>query len=106
MGSDISSTVELGGGKYVYDTKKSLGHGAFGVVYLGHVNDRSRKSVAVKCIDLKDDSRDNLMRVLHEVTLLLTLKHDNIVQTYNCYPVSLKLPQFLIAIFTRLSCLV
>ena len=85
---NMSSTVELGGGKYVYDSKKLLGHGSFGVVYLGRVNDPSRKSVAVKCIICKDDSRESLMRVFNEATILLTLKHENIVQTYNCYPVS------------------
>ena len=78
-----SDVVSLGGGRYTYDEGRLLGAGAFGQVFKGQ--SREGEAVAVKVLNM---AQNDMMYVFKEITILLGLKHDNIVQVLECFPVS------------------
>ena len=71
-----------------YRAGKMLGRGAFGKVNLG-MHRLTRKLVAIKCINkeyLSEEKQRN--KIMHEVNLLLKLRHDSVVKLYETFETS------------------
>lgn len=71
-----------------YRAGKMLGRGAFGKVNLG-MHKLTRKLVAIKSINkeyLNEEKQRN--KVMHEVNLLLQLRHDSVVKLYETFQTS------------------
>ncbi len=81
----MSAEVSIGG-KYVYRKECIIGHGSFAIVFRGRAKQDPQKPVAVKCINQKNLSKTYAL-LQKEIQILKELKHDNIVQLYDCYQV-------------------
>lgn len=68
-----------------YRAGKMLGRGAFGKVNMG-MHKLTRKLVAIKSINkeyLSEEKQRN--KVMHEVNLLLKLRHESVVKLYETF---------------------
>ena len=78
--------AEVSIGKYVYRKESIIGHGSFAIVFKGRFKEDRSKLVAVKCINQKNLSKTYAL-LQKEIQILKQLKHENIVQLYDCYQV-------------------
>ncbi|XP_053480156.1 serine/threonine-protein kinase ULK1a isoform X3 [Ictalurus furcatus] len=65
-------------GKFEFNRKDLIGHGAFAVVFKGRHKERHESEVAVKCINKKNLSKSQSL-LGKEIKILKELKHENIV---------------------------
>ncbi|XP_040012365.1 serine/threonine-protein kinase ULK1a [Xiphias gladius] len=66
-------------GKFVFNRKDLIGHGAFAVVFKGRHKERRDWEVAVKCINKKNLAKSQSL-LGKEIKILKELKHENIVR--------------------------
>ncbi|CDQ56346.1 unnamed protein product [Oncorhynchus mykiss] len=65
-------------GKFEFNRKDLIGHGAFAVVFKGRHKERHDMEVAVKCINKKNLAKSHSL-LGKEIKILKELKHENIV---------------------------
>lgn len=65
-------------GKFEFNRKDLIGHGAFAVVFKGRHKERHDLEVAVKCINKKNLAKSHSL-LGKEIKILKELKHENIV---------------------------
>ena len=75
--SDLARTYNI--------EKKPLGKGSFGTVYKGINKDNSDNALAIKTIDKKHLSKDEIQDIHNEVKLIQSCDHSNIVNYYETY---------------------
>ncbi|KAG7241437.1 hypothetical protein INR49_025637, partial [Caranx melampygus] len=66
-------------GKFEFNRKDLIGHGAFAVVFKGRHKERRDWEVAVKCINKKNLAKSQSL-LGKEIKILKELKHENIVR--------------------------
>ncbi|KAM4576676.1 serine/threonine-protein kinase ULK1a isoform 1-T1 [Odontesthes bonariensis] len=66
-------------GKFEFNRKDLIGHGAFAVVFKGRHREKRDWEVAVKCINKKNLAKSKTL-LGKEIKILKELKHDNIVR--------------------------
>ncbi|XP_072374827.1 serine/threonine-protein kinase ULK1 isoform X2 [Scyliorhinus torazame] len=69
-------------GKFEYNKKDLIGHGAFAVVFKGRYTEKHDWQVAIKCIQKKNLAKSQTL-LGKEIKILKELKHDNIVALYD-----------------------
>lgn len=70
-------------GDYQYSKSQLLGHGAFAIVYKGHVTAEPEKDVAIKVIAKKNLEKQKAL-MIKEIGILKALNHENIVTLLDC----------------------
>ncbi|XP_065055043.1 serine/threonine-protein kinase ULK1-like isoform X2 [Rhopilema esculentum] len=70
-------------GKYVYEKKDLIGHGAFAIVFKGSLKENPSKNVAIKTISKKNIGKTEGL-LGKEIKILKDLHHDHIVQLLDC----------------------
>lgn len=68
-----------------YVDKEPLGSGSFGKVYRAISKSDPNKKFAIKTINKKKLSKDDLVNVYREVHMLIKLDHPNIIKYYETY---------------------
>ncbi|XP_076845133.1 serine/threonine-protein kinase ULK1a isoform X2 [Brachyhypopomus gauderio] len=74
-------------GKYEFNRKDLIGHGAFAVVFKGKHKEKRDVEVAVKCINRKNLAKSQSL-LGKEIKILKELKHDNIVSLLDFQEIS------------------
>ncbi|XP_067910699.1 serine/threonine-protein kinase ULK1 isoform X5 [Heterodontus francisci] len=69
-------------GKFEFNRKDLIGHGAFAVVFKGRYIEKPDWEVAIKCINKKNLAKSQTL-LGKEIKILKELKHDNIVALYD-----------------------
>ncbi|XP_067862284.1 serine/threonine-protein kinase ULK1 isoform X2 [Heptranchias perlo] len=69
-------------GKFEFNRKDLIGHGAFAVVFKGRYKEKHDWEVAIKCINKKNLAKSQTL-LGKEIKILKELKHDNIVALYD-----------------------
>ncbi|KAF2359966.1 Protein kinase domain [Trinorchestia longiramus] len=70
-----------------YERKEIIGHGAFALVYKGHLKQRPEQLVAIKSITKKNIAKSQALlskeiKILQELT---ELQHENVVALLSCH---------------------
>ena len=68
----------------IYDIKEKLGNGKFGLVRLG-IHKQSQRKVAVKVMNKKDMTNQDLELVKTEIEILKICQHPNIIRLYDVF---------------------
>ncbi|XP_037536623.1 serine/threonine-protein kinase ULK1a [Nematolebias whitei] len=66
-------------GKFEFNRKNLIGHGAFAIVFKGRHKEKRDWEVAIKCINKKNLAKSQSL-LGKEIKILKELKHDNIVR--------------------------
>eukprot|EP00794_Sanderia_malayensis_P014204 gene14204-15686_t len=66
-------------GRYVYEKKDLIGHGAFAIVFKGYLRENKSQPVAIKSIAKKNIAKTQSL-LAKEIRILKELHHENIVQ--------------------------
>nr|XP_055024058.1 serine/threonine-protein kinase ULK1a [Misgurnus anguillicaudatus] len=74
-------------GKFEFNRKDLIGHGAFAVVFKGRHKKKHNFEVAVKCINKKNLAKSQSLTV-KEIKILKELKHENIVSLLDFQEIS------------------
>ncbi|XP_069788598.1 serine/threonine-protein kinase ULK1 isoform X3 [Narcine bancroftii] len=69
-------------GRFEFNRKDLIGHGAFAVVFKGRCTEKHDCEVAIKCINKKNLIKSQTL-LGKEIKILKELKHDNIVALYD-----------------------
>ncbi|XP_053136224.1 serine/threonine-protein kinase ULK1 isoform X2 [Hemicordylus capensis] len=69
-------------GKFEFNRKDLIGHGAFAVVFKGRHKEKPEVEVAIKCINKKNLAKSQTL-LGKEIKILKELKHENIVALYD-----------------------
>ncbi|XP_032899814.1 serine/threonine-protein kinase ULK1 isoform X2 [Amblyraja radiata] len=69
-------------GRFEFNRKDLIGHGAFAVVFRGRCTEKHDCEVAIKCINKKNLIKSQTL-LGKEIKILKELKHDNIVALYD-----------------------
>ncbi|XP_078277303.1 serine/threonine-protein kinase ULK1 [Rhinoraja longicauda] len=69
-------------GRFEFNRKDLIGHGAFAVVFKGRCTEKHDCEVAIKCINKKNLIKSQTL-LGKEIKILKELEHDNIVALYD-----------------------
>lgn len=82
--SNIRRSVGYANLTDIFEVKEKLGNGKFGLVRLG-IHKKSGRKVAIKIMNKKDMSNQDLELVKTEIEILKICQHPNIIRLYDIF---------------------